>query len=299
MSEIKSNKRRSALFVVILLISILLAAAFTAMLARSIILPPVPPPETNAPSITDSPSTSTALPHQTTVEPQTTDQAPQTTTPPETTEPPPPIVTLPEAEPADDNYFSTILFIGDSRSQGMQIATGGYGATFYADRGLAIDGLDKKQFLKLTQPDGSTLDVSVIEMLTAVPFTGNIYIWFGLNEVGWPSVDRFAGAYRTSLTALRQACPDANICLMSVLPVARNAIVIGVDDAAAANARIRAYNDIIYRLAEEEGVYYLNCYEAFVDEEGFLPDGYASDGIHLLRAQNLALCDYIRTHPIP
>ena len=267
MSEFKSNKRRSALFVVILLISVLLAAAFTAMLARSIILPPVPPPETNAPSTTDSPSTSTALPPQTTVEPQTTDQAPQTTTPPQTTEPRPPIVTLPEAEqPADDNYFSTILFIGDSRSQGMQIATGGYGATFYADRGLAIDGLDKKQFLKLTQPDGSTLDVSVIEMLTAVPFTGNIYIWFGLNEVGWPSVDRFAGAYRTSLAALRQACPDANICLMSVLPVARNAIVIGADDAAAANARIRTYNDIIYRLAEEEGVYYLNCYEAFVDE---------------------------------
>ena len=265
-----------------------------------------PPPTTIAPQTTDAPTTAAAEtitpPPETTVPLDTTAEPPMTTLPPETTAPPPPVIILPQAEngAVGDEYFRSILFIGDSRSQGLSIATGGgYGATFYADRGLSVDALGTKKFLVQKQPDGSSASVTVIEALTDSPHTGKIYIWLGLNELGWHSSDRFETTFRTQLSAICAACPDADIVIMSLLPVGRTAVVVGVNSSAAANARVSEYNAILLRLAEEYGVYYLNCYEAFADAEGFLPTGYASDGIHLVRDQNLALCEYIRTHPIP
>lgn len=311
MSSRTFTGRPSGMFVFVILLICALSVFAVVWMISAMIIPPHGPLETTAPTpATDAPET-TGLPSspETSAPSADTTAAPDVTTAPSdttaepavTTEPPPPIITLPKAEtPVGDDYFKSILFIGDSRSQGLSIATGGgYGATFYADRGLSIDSVGTKQFLVRKQADGSSKNLSITEALTADPHKGKIYIWLGLNELGWRSADRFETAFRTQLTAVKTACPDAEIVIMSILPVGRSAVVIGVDSSAAANARVIEYNDILYRLAEEFGTYYLNCYEAFADAEGYLPNGYASDGIHLVRDQNLALCDYIRSHPVP
>lgn len=301
MSSPHSGRATPSLIIITLLVCAL-AAATIAFMVHDMIIPQSSIIETAlTPATTAEPDT-ISLPETTSPAPATVTEPPETVVPDTTdvTTEVPLIFTLPEAEtPEGNDYFASILFIGDSRSQGLQISTGGYGATFYADRGLSIDGVSTKQFIKRTALDGSLTSISIIEALTAEPVTEKIYIWLGLNELGWTSSAKFEEAYRTQLTAICQICPDADIVIMSLLPVSRNAIVIGVDSSADANQRVVKYNEILLQLAEEAGVYYLNCYEAFVDNEGYLPDGYASDGIHLVKAQNLALCDYIRAHPIP
>lgn len=270
-----------------------LAAVFLIFLAvQGMILPPedipplqtLPSPETTIPVSTDTPAVTTS---------------PAETTEPVETDPPEPIISLPEAEAVDKAYFSSVIFVGDSRTQGMQIATGGYGAAFYADRGLTVDGVEKKAFIKRTAEDGSARELTLAEALAEDAFDGMLYLWFGLNEVGWISSAHFENTYRQALTRLKEICPAADICLMSIPPVGRSAIVIGADSPAAANARIKTHNEIIYRLAEEMEVYYLDCTTIFTDEEGFLPEGYSNDGIHLRVERNRELLTYIQTHPIP
>lgn len=308
MSAQTPSRRPSPSFVIITLLVSLLAVAAVLFLLHAMV---IPPRDTVDPYPFDT-SETTALDTDATFPTTTELQSPETTAPaqPEitdttaepdvTAEPPPKVIVLPETDtPVGDDYFTSILFIGDSRTQGLQIATGGYGASFYADRGLSIEGVSSKQFINRTTPTGQTTAISIIEALTEEPVGEKIYIWLGLNELGWRSTDKFENSFRTQLIAIREVCPDAEIVIMALLPVGQNAVVIGVDSNDDANRRVAEYNDILLRLAEEVGVYYLNCYEAFADENGYLPDGYANDGIHLRKEQNLALCDYIRSHPIP
>lgn len=297
MSKSRRRPRSSGWLYIICPAVTLLAALLIFLALRGMILPP----EEIPPAVTD-PTPATAVP--TTLPPDTTDEpavttAPNETTEPTQTEPSAPVIILPEAEAVDKTYFSSVIFVGDSRTQGMQIATGGYGATFYADRGIAVDGLEKRAFIKRTAEDGTARELTVAEALTEDAFDGMLYLWFGLNEVGWISSAHFENTYRQTLTKLTEICPDADICLMSVPPVGRSAIVIGADSPAAANERIKIHNEIIYRLAEEFGLYYLDCTTPFTDEEGYLPEGYSNDGIHLRVERNRELLTYIQTHPIP
>ena len=306
MSSKNFTGRPSPMFVCIILLVCLASAAAVFWMIQDMVIPPQGIPETTPPAaVTTVPApitTETTAPPETTEPAVTTEPSPDTTeippeiaAPLETTAPPPPVITLPAAEtPVGEDYFTSILFIGDSRTQGLQIATGGYGATFYADRGLSIEGVSAKQFI--VRKEGT---LSVIEALRAEPWRQNIYIWLGLNELGWNSPTRFENVYRDQLTAIRAVCPDANIVIMSVLPVGRNAVVVGVNSSAESNRRVAEHNAALLRLAEEFGVYYLNCYEAFADAEGYMPNEYASDGIHLLRDRNLELCNYILSHPVP
>ncbi len=302
MSAKRNIRRSSPAFIIIVLLITLFSVVSTLFLLHAIIIPPRdtidPYPfdtaETSAvPPETLSPAESTSVPTET-ASPDITSESE------ETAAPAPKLTLLPAAEtPAGEDYFPSILFIGDSRTQGLQIATGGYGASFYADRGLSIDGVSTKKFITRTQPNGQASTISILDALTEEPFTEKIYIWLGLNELGWRSTEKFETSYRAQLAEIKRICPDADIVLMALLPVGKNAVVIGVDSNDQANLRIREYNEILLQLAEEAGVYFLNCYEAFVDETGYLPNGYANDGIHLRKEQNLALCDYICAHPIP
>lgn len=285
MSRSRRRTRSSGWLYVICPVVTLVAALLIFLALRGMVLPPEEiPPALTAPTTTVDPAVTTA---------------PIETTEPAETTPPEPVIILPEAEAVDKAYFASVIFVGDSRTQGMQIATGGYGATFFADRGLAVDGLEKRAFIKRTAPDGSTRELTVAQALTEDAFDGMLYLWFGLNEVGWISSAHFENTYRQTLGKLIEICPDADICLMSVPPVGRSAIVIGADSPAAANARIKTHNEIIYRLAEEFGLYYLDCTTPFTDEEGYLPEGYSNDGIHLRVERNRELLTYIQTHPIP
>ncbi len=312
MSSPNYSGRPSPAFVIVILLICALAGLAIFWMVQSMIIPvqtddTTPPLTTTespittvAPETTLAPADTTAPPPDSTAPDETTATPPVSTDAPETTAPlPPPPITLPKADtPVGDDYFTSIVFIGDSRTQGLQISTGGYGATVYADRGLSVDGITNKKFVVKKQPDGSSTTLSILETLTETPHKGMIYLWLGINELGSQPAS-FEKSFRRQLEAVKGACPDAAIVIMSLLPVGRTASVYGMPSNVEVNARVKTYNDILLKLAEELGVFYLNAYESFADAEGFLPNGYASDGIHLVRDQNIAVCDYIRTHPVP
>lgn len=323
MSSSRYSGRPSPVFVTIILLVCILAGVAVGLMISAMIIPPQPgikpppvettvaPTETTAPpaDTTVPPADTTVAPAETTASStaettaapaETTAPAPVTTAPPETEPPKPTFTILPRERTAvGEDYFNSVVFIGDSRTQGLQISTGGYGATVYADRGLSVDGITNKKFVVKKAPDGTSRALSIIESLTEEPHKGMIYIWLGINELGTPNPASYEKAFRRQLEAVQTACPEATIVVMSLLPVGRNASVYGMPSNVEVNNRVKTYNDILLKLAEEAGAFYLNAYESFADAEGFLPDGYATDGIHLVRDQNIAVCDYIRNHPVP
>ena len=82
--------------------------------------------------------------------------------------------------------------------------------------------------------------------------------------------------FRGLLDALREACPDAEIYVESMLPLDKaTAYSWGIS-----NRTIRAYNKGLQALAEEYGMTYLDVYPAYERTGGLNPE-YTEDGIHL------------------
>ena len=59
------------------------------------------------------------------------------------------------------------------------------------------------------------------------------------------------------------------------------------------------YNRLLLQMCEERGLYFINHYEIFADENGYLAAADSTDGIHLGVKSSRAWADYLRTHPLP
>ena len=66
--------------------------------------------------------------------------------------------------------------------------------------------------------------------------------------------------------------------MLAITPVTKEVSDNNVDNTN--NEQIVKYNELIKKLAESKGVVYADVYSAVFGENGNLPDGVASDGIH-------------------
>lgn len=186
----------------------------------------------------------------------------------------------------DETYFDDAVFIGDSRTVGLQ----NYGnwsdrVTFLASTGLMVH---KAMRTKVSLP-GSKNQVTIEEALSAKQY-GKIYIMFGINELGRGDADRYLLDYRTFLDKLKELQPDAIIYIQSGLKVTAKRSAKGD---MVSNTAIEERNEIIQSLVDEKQVFYLNVNEAVCDEEGNLFADYTHDGVHL-KAQYLTIWkDYL------
>ncbi len=273
----------------------------TANLPETTTNPPVtttnPPVTTTNPPVTTTnpPETSTNPPETSSNPPVTTTNPPVTTTnPPETTEPPIPpvqIVTVPEGERVDDSYFADALFIGDSRTVGLNYWSG-LKTNYYCEQGLNVSSVQTKGYIgaeKLTLAEAFKKDGS---------FT-KVYLAFGINEIGWPSTDNFIKTYRSLIQIVKDGLPNASVCVQSILPMSKTTAESARYSAMGGNAKVAEYNERLRELAEEMGVYYVNVAEIFSDENGDLVAEDSTDGIHLGVASTKKWAEYLRTHPLP
>lgn len=186
----------------------------------------------------------------------------------------------------DESYFDDAVFIGDSRTVGLQ----NYGdwsdqVTFMASTGLMVH---KAMRTKVTLP-GSKNQVTIEEALSAKQY-GKIYIMFGINELGRGDAERYLLDYSTFLDKLKELQPNAIIYIQSGLKVTAKRAAKGD---MVTNTGIEERNEIIKSLADEKQVFYLNVNEAVCDEDGNLFEDYTHDGIHL-KAQYLTIWkDYL------
>ena len=214
--------------------------------------------------------------------------------PPETEEPikdeedEPQIDSVPLQEEIADTYFDDAVFIGDSRTEGFMIYEN-IDATFYTHKGLMVDTIFTNPVIT---KDGEK--ITIMDALAKDSFN-KVYIMLGINETGWQSSSLFIKKYGEIIDSIKKINPNAIIYVESILPVSEE---VSLNHDYIKMSKINEYNDLLKEMAKEKGVYYLDISSAVANEQGYLPDDAATDGIHL----NKNYCDkwlqYLKTHYI-
>lgn len=175
----------------------------------------------------------------------------------------------------EDDYFEDALFLGDSRTVGMQ-EYGGLKdiATFYASTGMTIYKLFTAEIVEL--PDQNE-KITIEEALQHQSF-GKIYIMVGINEMGTGTVERFADTYKAAVERLQELQPDAIIYIQAILKVttARSDKGDYIN-----NEGIEARNEALSQLADGKKIFYVDVNPALCDEDGGMVQDYTFDGVHL------------------
>ena len=181
--------------------------------------------------------------------------------------------------------FSDACFIGDSRTVGLEMNSDKPKADFYASQGLNISSALTEQVVTLDNGNmGTVIDGA------AQKTYDRIFIMFGINELGWPYPETFVSEYIELVNAVKQAQPDADIYIESVLPVS---YLAAETDAVFTNENIDAFNEYVKEVADRTGTHYLDVNQYFKDASGSLPEDAAADGIHFVREYCLEWIDVL------
>ena len=186
-----------------------------------------------------------------------------------------------------DSYFDDAAFIGDSRTQGLQLYTGLPNATFYATQGLMVDTFFSKKFVK-----AGGGKITIPDAMKNQTFK-KVYIMLGVNELGWAYEKVFIQKYGEVVDKVKELQPDAKIYVQSILPVTK---AKSDGDAIYNNTKISRYNELIEQMCREKGVTYLHVADALGLDNGAMPAGSATDGVHLNREYCYKWLDYLKTH---
>lgn len=173
---------------------------------------------------------------------------------------------------ADD--LSDAVFVGDSRTVGMQNSTTYPKATFYCAVGLHINTALTDPLITLDNGNMGT----VADALAQKQF-GRVYINFGTNELGWPYIDTFKEAYAEFVDKVKELQPNAVIYAEGILPLTASKDAEGDS---VNNTNAVTFSQAISEVAAEEGIEYLDCTAAVADENGYLPEEASTDGVHLV-----------------
>lgn len=197
---------------------------------------------------------------------------------------------VPESEPVDDSYFDSVIFVGDSRTDGFRLYSGLERGTYFCVTGETVASATDLQNWKTETGKKISLADAVAQAAC-----DKIYLMLGVNELGWNGTDIFREHAENLLQRLKADHPEAEIVIQSLLPVSAEQDAKGTY---VNNRRILAYNQVWMELAEENGCDYVNIAEAVTGEDGCLPAEMSFDGVHLNRAGCHAWLDYLRTHSV-
>ena len=184
----------------------------------------------------------------------------------------------PKTDPVDMDYFSDALFIGDSRTHGLELYSGVKGATFYVYTGLSIFGVNNPGLVTL---DGQ--DCSIVAALEKGPQFGKIYIAFGMNELGYYNEENYLHTFGVFIEEVKALQPDAVIYLQNLAPVDEAKCKVYGQASCITNARVQVFNQLFAQLAREHQVVLVDVYSALMGDGDTLPEGATSDGIHFTR----------------
>jgi lysophospholipase L1-like esterase len=156
-------------------------------------------------------------------------------------------------------------------------------ALFYGDSITAGNNFDEF-FPELVVVDKGINGATIEDLTRRVPEVSahapaKIFVMAGGNnlESNDPEhIEHCLELYRGLLDALREACPEAEIYVESMLPMDKS-IAFG---SGISNRTIRTYNKGLQAIAEEYDLPYLDIYPAYERTGGLNPD-YTEDGIHL------------------
>ena len=187
--------------------------------------------------------------------------------------------------------FSDAAFIGDSRTEGLQLNTSLSEADFFTSVGLMVNEAATEDQILL--PDGSK--GTVLDALSGKQYR-RIYLMFGVNELGWVYDSVFEEDYVELLQEIAALQPDATLYVQTIFPVTKEK---SESDAVYNNDNVRRFNERVRQAAEEAGATLIDTALLFDDGEGNLPEEASVDGVHLTRDYYQKWLDYLREVSVP
>lgn len=193
------------------------------------------------------------------------------------------------AAQVDASYFKDAVFIGDSRTEGLQLYSG-----LTTPRYLCAVGATVASIYNDSKVKTASGKVAIMTALRHASFK-KVYIMLGVNELGWVYSRTFTNQYAKVIKDIRAINPDAKIVLQSILPVsAAQEAKHGYIN----NERIATYNKLIQKLAADNGCTYLNVAEAVTASDGCLANSLTGDGLHLNKPGCQRWKQYLEAHPL-
>lgn len=199
---------------------------------------------------------------------------------------------LEQSEPVeDDSFFDTAVYLGDSRTEGLQLFSGLKHGDFYWARGMTVFKADSEDY-RVFEVDGQKYNL--LEVLALKQYE-SVYIMLGVNELGFPS-SSYQEGLGTLLDRVIELQPDAVVYLQIMPPLNDNLCRANKLPDYITNTNLTAFNEAIVRVAAEKKVVLLNTAEAYAGEDGQLPAELASDGCHFAYTAYSRWADYLRCH---
>lgn len=188
---------------------------------------------------------------------------------------------------APGGYFDDALFIGDSRTVGIQQCGGIDSATYFCSVGMSVYGV------RYEAVDISGLGSVTLQTLLQSRSFGKVYIMLGINDIGG-DLPTLAGNYQKVIDLVREYCPDAIIYVEANIHVSANPAAV----ASVNNTNINAFNELLKGLCDGKTIFYLDVNPVFDDANGNLGDEYSSDGIHFSAQYYKQWADWIAQNAI-
>lgn len=189
----------------------------------------------------------------------------------------------------EEDYFEDAVFIGDSRTVGLQDYGGLDKTDFFATVGMNVYDLWTDKFCEVNGEK-----VTLEEALTAKQY-GKIYFQIGINEMGRGTLDGFMEKYAQSVEKIRELQPEAFIFLQGIMKVTAEK---SNSDSIFNNQGIQARNERIAELADGITVFYIDVNEVVCDETGGLRADLTFDNLHLYGSKYGIWVDFLKTRGI-
>ncbi len=173
------------------------------------------------------------------------------------------------------DYFNDAVFLGDSRTVDLMIYSKvkETKAKAYCDIGLNVNTVFEKRFINYKNKKLTAIEALSVHKKKY----SKVYIMFGINELGFDSVESFITSYKKLIDTVRTINPKAVVYVQSVLPVTKSKDHMSDKFN---NLRAKKFNAYIKEMCIGRKVFYIDAYSAFQGADGYLPEAVASDGIH-------------------
>ncbi len=198
-----------------------------------------------------------------------------------------------ELGPVDEDYFKDALFIGDSRTVGLQSYVDFPEETdFICANSVTIHQLVEKPKKIAQLQDGRK---GTVEEALQEKQYGKIYINLGINEIGRGTKESFFTSYAETVNQIRLLQPEAKIFIQAIMRVTTEK---SENDPVYNNERINERNEFLSLMADDRNIFYLEINDAVCDETGGVIEEYTYDQVHLKAKYYQLWKDYLLAHGI-
>ena len=174
----------------------------------------------------------------------------------------------------DQSYLDDAVFIGDSRTDTLNLYAGWDNAVYYVKTGTNIWSIMDDE----AAPDPETGDMISIDAALQKQTFGKVYIMLGINELGTGTAETFYQQFKKVVERIKELQPEAIIFVEAIIHVSAAKDEEGT---AINNKEIDVRNTWLKKLADNQTVFYLDANEVLDDENGALKEEYTFDGVHL------------------